>query len=226
MIKNMIYPKTERIKCSGKIELTEKLDGSNLVIFKKNDKLYIAQRNYIYTIDEALNNSLYKGLNSWLKEHYEVLQKELYEGSAICGEWLGMGQIGYSQDKFDKRFYMFAKARVEEERNVETISESCIRIPCSANFKLDKLVYDHDTFFYVFESKVIPDFIGIVPVVDRITYFPQKEDLDRIYDEYCQKENRKVEGFVINICNNIQKYVRMKEGKLVEYSDTDHKGML
>lgn len=210
MIKNMIYPKTERIKCCGKIEITEKLDGSNLVIFKKNDKLYIAQRNYIFTIEEALNSTLYKGLNGWLREHYEVLQKELYEGSAICGEWLGMGQIGYDTNKFDKRFYMFAKARIEEDGD---------------SFKLDKIIYDHDTFFYVFESKTIPDFIGVVPVVERITYFPQKEDLDKIYEEYCKKENRKVEGFVINVCNNIQKYVRMKMGKLIEYSDTDHKGI-
>ena len=52
MIKKEIYPKTKRASCMGdKVELTEKLDGSNLVIFKKNDELYIAQRNNIFKIN-------------------------------------------------------------------------------------------------------------------------------------------------------------------------------
>ena len=34
MIKKEIYPKTERVKCDGDvIYVTEKLDGSNLIIF-------------------------------------------------------------------------------------------------------------------------------------------------------------------------------------------------
>ena len=49
MIKKEIYPKTQRVICEGaKIQITEKLDGSNLVIFKLNDDLYIAQRNTIF----------------------------------------------------------------------------------------------------------------------------------------------------------------------------------
>ena len=54
MIKKTIYPKTERVKISNEnvCEITEKLDGSNLCIFKLNEKIYIAQRNNIYTIDE------------------------------------------------------------------------------------------------------------------------------------------------------------------------------
>ena len=40
MIKKEIYPKTQRLKINGdKIYVTEKLDGSNLVFFKKNDIL-------------------------------------------------------------------------------------------------------------------------------------------------------------------------------------------
>lgn len=40
-----IYPKTKRVSCKGdKVYLTEKLDGSNLVFFKKDNELYIAQR--------------------------------------------------------------------------------------------------------------------------------------------------------------------------------------
>ena len=53
MIKKEIYPKTQRVRCDGdKVYITEKLDGSNLVIFKKNDKLYFAQRKNIICIDE------------------------------------------------------------------------------------------------------------------------------------------------------------------------------
>ena len=45
MLKKEIYPKTARVKCNGEtVCVTEKLDGSNLVIFKKNGMVYIAQR--------------------------------------------------------------------------------------------------------------------------------------------------------------------------------------
>lgn len=48
MIKKSMYPKTKRVSILGdKVYLTEKLDGSNLVIFKKFDELYIAQRGLI-----------------------------------------------------------------------------------------------------------------------------------------------------------------------------------
>lgn len=40
-----------------------------------------------------------------------------------------------------------------------------------------------------------------------------------IYEKYCQKVGRNVEGFVINYNNSIQKYVRMKNGKLAEHFD-------
>lgn len=43
-----IYPKTKRVSCIGdKVYITEKLDGSNLVFFKKNEELYIAQRGLV-----------------------------------------------------------------------------------------------------------------------------------------------------------------------------------
>ena len=44
------------------------------------------------------------------------------------------------------------------------------------------------------------------------------------YKEYTEKTNRPVEGFVINYRDIISKYVRLKNGKLVEYSQEDHKG--
>lgn len=203
MIKKEIYPKTKRLSCSGdKIYVTEKLDGSNLVIFKKDDVIYIAQRNTILSFDELENNTdkLYKGLYQWLLDNKEVFET-LHNNSAICGEWLGMGKIKYSVDRFDKRYYMFAKANVDDE------------------FNLYNLIYDHSLFIYPFETQEIPKCIGIVPEVTELNVLPNKEHLDSIYSKYCEKENRDVEGFVINYKNFIQKYVRMKNGQLQEHFD-------
>ena len=69
MIKKEIYPKTKRVSCAGdKVEITEKIDGSNLCIFKYDDILYIAQRNNIFYLDELEENKdkLYKGLFQWI----------------------------------------------------------------------------------------------------------------------------------------------------------------
>lgn len=205
MIKKEIYPKTQRIICEGaKIQITEKLDGSNLVIFKTEEgKLGIAQRNNIFEVDELIDNSdrLYKGLLAWILEHKDELQDELYEGSAICGEWLGMGKLKYDVGEFDKRFYMFAKARITDE------------------FELTNIIYDHDLFIYPFNSQTIPSFIGIVPIVSEINNIPNKKQLDSLYEKYTEKVNRNVEGFVVNYDNRITKYVRMKNGKLQEHFD-------
>ena len=204
MIKKELYPKTERVKCDGAtIQITEKLDGSNLVIFKLNEKIYIAQRNSIFEIDEIEENKdkLYKGLYQWLLDNKNVLQVELVENSAICGEWLGMGKLKYSVDEFDKRFYMFAKANIYDD------------------LVLTNIKYEHDLFIYPFISQIIPTFIVIVPVVAEIKVIPDKEYLDIIYDKYTKKVNRKVEGLIINYENNIKKYVRMKNGKLQEHFD-------
>ena len=204
MIKKEIYPKTKRVSCLGdKVYLTEKLDGSNLVIFKKFDELYIAQRNNIICIDEIEKQKgmLYKGLYQWLLDNKETLQNELHNNSAICGEWLGMGCLKYSVDEFDKRWYMFAKANVDDE------------------FNLYNLIYDHNLFIYPFVSQEIPKFIGIVPEIVELNVLPTKQHLDSIYEKYCNKVNRNVEGFVINYKNIISKYVRMKNGQLREHFD-------
>ncbi len=199
-----IYPKTKRVSCIGdKVYLTEKLDGSNLVFFKKNDELYIAQRKNIFKISELeeVKDILYKGLYQWLLDNKEVLQNELYNDSAICGEWLGMGNLKYNIDEFDKRWYMFAKANIDDDYN------------------LYNLIYDHKLFIYPFASQTIPSFIGIVPEVAELNVLPNKEYLDSIYEKYTNKVNRNVEGFVINYRNIISKYVRMKSGKLQEHFD-------
>ena len=106
MIKKSLYPKTPRVKVMGeKVYLTEKLDGSNLVFFKKDGELYIGCRNNIYTLAEIeeVKDKLYKGLYTWLKDNGEVLKNSLMENSAICGEWMGMGSIKYDIGDFDKR---------------------------------------------------------------------------------------------------------------------------
>ena len=204
MLKKEIYPKTARVKCNGEtVCVTEKLDGSNLVIFKKNGTVYIAQRKNIIAVDELDNakDILYKGLNEWLSNYKETLIQELHEGSAICGEWLGMGQIKYNIDDFDKRWYMFAKANVDDD------------------FNLYNLNYNHDDFIYPFESQEIPKFIGIVPVVYELKVLPDKRHLDSLYEKYTTKVKRNVEGFVVSYRNQISKYVRMKNGKLQEHHE-------
>lgn len=204
MIKKEIYPKTKRVSCSGdKVYITEKLDGCNLVFFKKNDELYFAQRRNIININELeeVKDILYKGLYQWLLDNKAYLQEQLINDSAICGEWLGMGCLKYTIDEFDKKWYMFAKANIDDEYN------------------LYNLIYDHELFKYPFLNQEIPNFIGIVPEVAELVVLPTKEHLDSIYEKYSSKVNRNVEGFVVNYKNIITKYVRMKNGKLQEHFD-------
>ncbi len=205
MIKKTIYPKTQRVKVdiNNICEITEKIDGSNLCFFKLNNIIYIAQRNNIISINEIEENKnlLYKGLYGWLNEYKDFLQNELRETSCLCGEWIGMGKIKYSVDEFDKRFYIFAKANVNE------------------NMELYNLRYYHDLFIYPFESLKIPNFIGVVPTAYKIGIIPDKNKLDELYEKYCSKINRKVEGFIVNYENNITKYVRFKNGKPSEHFD-------
>ena len=203
MIKKEIYPKTKRVKCSGlSVEITEKLDGSNLCIFKKDDKLYVAQRKTILSFDELEENKdvMYKGLYQWLKDNEDELN-QIRNDAVVCGEWLGMGRLKYTVDEFDKRFYMFAKANIDEE------------------FNLYNIYYNHDLFIYPFESLEIPKCLGVVPMAYNIEYLPDKDKLDVLYEKYVNKVNRNVEGFVVNVNNTITKYVRMKNGKLQEHFD-------
>lgn len=210
MLKKEIYPKTERIDECESISVTEKLDGSNLCIFKYNGEIYLAQRKNIFKLSELeeAKSILYKGLYEWLNANGDALKQELIEGSMICGEWIGMGQIKYNVDEFDKRFYMFAKANFDE------------------NFNLENIKYNHDEFIYPFESQTIPYFIGVVPEIARLTVIPNKNHLDSLYEKYTKKVDRIVEGFVINYKNIISKYVRIKNGKLVDYHKDDHKGKI
>ncbi len=203
MIKKEIYPKTKRVSCSGeKVEITEKIDGSNLCFFKKNDILYLAQRKTILSFDELDENKdlLYKGLYQWVQDNKDQLNT-IRENAVICGEWIGMGKLKYNVDEFDKRFYMFAKANIDDD------------------FNLYNIYYYHDLFIYPFETLEIPKCIGIVPMAYEIEYIPDKEKLDILYAKYTDKVKRDVEGFVVNTNNTIRKYVRMKNGQLQEHFD-------
>lgn len=200
MIKKQVYPKTKRVQLKEHITITEKLDGSNLCIAKFNGELLICQRRYIFfenELDEC-KKQLYKGLYQWLIEHKDYLKEHLRENAVICGEWLGMGKLKYN---FDNRFFMFAKANIDER------------------LELYNIYHEHELFIYPFDDCIIPDFISLVPVVveegdSNINY------LNALYDAYKTNVCRNVEGFVLNYGqDNIKKYVRMKNGKLEEHKE-------
>lgn len=202
MLKKTIYPKTQRTTGQNAIVITEKVDGSNLSIFKKGGELYIAQRNYIFSLTEIeeVKDKLYKGLYGWLQQHAETLKASLHDNSVLCGEWISTGHIKYGQAFDNKKFLLFAKANVND------------------NFELFNINYYQDLFVYPFIDKTIPDFIGVVPLVDKRNGYPSIAELDYNYDKYKEQVNRDVEGFIINSGNSVTKYVRMKSGKLSEHT--------
>lgn len=198
MLKKTLYPKTKRVKLENKVVITEKLDGSNIGFFKVNGELIIAQRNNIFLISELEENKqkLYRGLMAWLEEHGEDLKNKLIEGSGFFGEWMGMGKLKYPD--LDKKVYMFAKANYDKG-------------------EIKNLYYEHELFKYPFENQQIPEYVGIVPVVEERSYYPNIEELNYIYENY--KVDRNVEGFIIAQNNNVNKYVRMKNGKLQDHHE-------
>lgn len=200
MIKKTLYPKTKRVQYKNKIVITEKLDGSNIGFFKTNDELLIAQRNNIFAMSELekYKDKLYGGLKSWLDENGEDLKIKLIEGSGFFEEWIGMGKIKYPD--LDKKVYMFAKANYDKE-------------------EIKNLYYDHELFVYPFVNQEIPNYVGIVPVVDETEGYTDVETLDYNYEIYKKRVGRNVEGFIIAQNNNVKKYVRMKNGKMQEHHE-------
>lgn len=201
-IKKSLYPKTRRInETDNMYVITEKLDGSNLGFFKLNGELLIAQRYYIFEfskIDEC-KSELYKGLYAWLLQYGEKLKNALRETSGVFGEWLGMGRLKYHDSDLDKRFYIFAKANIDPE-----------------TYETYNIIYDRTLFIYPFETCVIPEFLGIVPLVIK-TSNVSIEKLNALYDTYTNLAGRPVEGFVISQYSSVSKYVRMKNGKLADH---------
>lgn len=205
MIRKKLYPKTTRLgNDKVEVKITERLDGSNLTFFKhpETGKLGIGQRNIIYYIDEIdtdeVKQIMYKGLGSWLSEYGDHLQEELHKGSAIVGEWLGMGQIRYDLNEW-KRFYIFAKAKVNKDEDMYNIH------------------YNDELFKYPFKSQEIPEYMDVVPLVAKLDAFPSIEMLNKIYDEYTNANERKVEGFCVNDGSIVRKYVRLKRGQMQEH---------
>lgn len=200
MIKKTLYPKTKRIQLKNKIEITEKLDGSNIGFFKVNEELVIAQRNNILLMSELEENKqmLYKGLLGWIEEYGQDLKERLIEGSGFFGEWIGMGKIKYPE--LDKKIYMFAKANYDKG-------------------EIKNLYYNHELFKYPFENQEFPEYIGIVPMVEECEEMLNVEKLNCLYEIYRTKVKRNVEGFIIAQNNNVNKYVRMKNGKLQEHHE-------
>lgn len=200
MIKKTLYPKTKRVQFKNRVVITEKLDGSNIGFFKVNGELIIAQRNNIFLRNELEENKqmLYRGLKGWIEEYGEDLANRLMEGSGFFGEWIGMGKIKYPD--LDKKVYMFAKANYDKG-------------------EIKNLYYKHELFKYPFVNQEFPEYIGIVPVVQEINDNPDIEKLNCLYEVYKNKVNRNVEGFIIAQNNNVNKYVRMKNGKLQDHHE-------
>lgn len=193
-MKKTLYPKTPRV-WNDNIIITEKLDGSNLWLFKINWKLLIAQRNNCFYEDELEWENLYKWLFWWIKENKDKIN--LCEWSWIFGEWIWMWKIWY-WESLNKRFYIFAKANIDENLEVRSIN------------------YNSDLFIYPFESQKIPECIWVVPLVD-YTWPTDIDSLDILYNDYCNKVNRQVEWFIMNNNNIIKKYVRHKNWQLTEH---------
>jgi len=204
-IKQTLYPKTKRIwKEKLNIIITEKLDGSNLWIFKLDNNLIIAQRKNLFTInnkDKLLEykNSLYKWLYLWLIEHYENLLETLHPWSWIFWEWLWMWKIKYN---FVNKFCIFAKANIFED---------------DWKFKIKNLNYDRNLFIYSFVNQEIPKYIGIVPLVQKRICYPTIKELNELYEEYKKNKKREIEWFIIIFYNNIEKYIRYKNWQLTEH---------
>lgn len=192
-----LYPKTPRVWTSMSV-ITEKLDGSNLWFFKINWKLLIAQRNNCFYEDEIEWETLYKWLQGWLEENKNKL--DLHEWSWVFWEWIWMWKIWYWETDINKRFYIFAKANIDEKLEIRNI------------------VYNLDLLKYPFISQIIPDCIWIVPLVD---FSPNAsiKILDELFEIYEGKVNRKVEWFIINNNNVIKKYVRFKNWKFTEHKE-------
>lgn len=213
-VKTKLYGKTKRIgSVNTAIYITEKMDGANLAFFKYEGCLHVAQRNYVYHIEEILNwnaQGLYKGLKVWLEDHAKDLENELHDGACIIGEWLGMGRIKYDYEEFGgNRFLQFAKSNIEPETHV--VHSDII------GYSTKNVYYDEELFKWSFVSQEVPDFIGKVPNVRVSSIMPQKEDLDEIYKDYTDEKGRSVEGFIVVANNNVLKYVRLKNGQLTEH---------
>lgn len=198
-----LYPKTTRFNNRGEYIITEKMDGSNVCFYKHNGILHIASRKYVWTQDEL--NSDIKGLRAWIEKYGDDLRDSLNEGSVICGEWIGQGKIKYINMTDENRYCMFAKANLELDKSGEVVG-------------LKNILYKPELFVYPFESQELPVYINTVPTIVIRKEEPSLQYLNYLYNEYCLKAGRAVEGFIVLAPDrSISKYVRYKDGKLTDH---------
>lgn len=207
VVKTTLYPKTKRIG-SSLYQVVEKLDGSNIGFFKLNGSLIVAQRNNLYAIDDIDNiedldkSIMYKGLLEFLSKNGVDLLNSLNESSGFFAEWIGMGQIKYGES-LPRKAYIFAKAN--------------IKLNDLGEYEVYNLYWDRSLLIYPFINQEIPAYIGqpaLIAEVEDVSI----ESLNVLYDNYVDKVDRPVEGFVIMSQNGgITKYVRNKRGKLTPH---------
>jgi hypothetical protein len=195
-MKKTLYPKTGRIWTDETL-VTEKLDWSNLWIFILGWRFLIAQRNNLFYLDEPEWESFYKWLLGWLNENKASLV--MHEWSWVFWEWMWMWSNIKYWDTLDKKFYIFAKANIDEEFNIRNLN------------------YWRHLLIYPFIDSAIPECIWVVPLVTK-GWDVSVSNLDEMYEQYTERVKRKVEWFVVTANNNIAKYVRYKDGK-----ETKHK---
>ncbi|MGL4951274.1 MAG: RNA ligase family protein [Mycoplasma sp.] len=204
-IKVSLYPKTTRFNENETYFITEKIDGSNLIIINTIDGLYIAQRNLIWKfkdiIEEDFNDIVFNGLYQWIKNNENNLS-QMYINTCICGEWV----VKDSKIKYGENgFFIFAKGKYDFERKV-----------------LINLDYTTESFSKIFKNGLLPKNI-ILPkiIVEKINKKNLTiSKLDNVYDDYLKKVNREVEGFIIvSSKNNVEKYVRFKNGCLENHKE-------
>ena len=206
-VKQMLYPKTQRMTSKDMVwQVTEKLDGSNLTLFKLNGQLYFGTRNWVFNFDEDVKDSKdvdYKGLYDWLVDNKEELLAYLNDGEALFGEWLGMGNLKY---EIPERFNLFAVGYIGFDQETGMYDVKTIKR------KVD------DIRVFMEGKEALYKFIAKVPFVAYLESL-DKNKIDRVYDMYSNDVGRNVEGFVlVNLSTeDVVKYVRMKRGKLESF---------
>lgn len=205
MWKQTVFKKTIRYNpINNGYLITEKLDGSNLCIAKVDNKIYVAQRNLVFDIeeiDELSKNTFYKGLANFLKEHKNYLIETLEDGYCIVGEWLAQGCIKYSDLENGYYLFAFGKAKMRDGLLYLEFIENDLK-------NINKAFKNEQTPIF----KTVPIIADNVPVIS-LGY------LNSLYEARMKETNRMVEGFVVYSyeTQTALKYVRHKDGKSQEH---------
>lgn len=200
-----LYPRTNRTgKEKTNWQITEKLDGSNIGFFVLEGELYVVQRNRVYKAKDVDEYGTYPALKEFLEN--TSLEKDIYEGTVIFGEWIAQGRLKYDVDKFG-RFHMFAKGRINP-----------------AITEVSNLVYRRELLMYAFNNQEIPCYVNLVPFISESDFKPSVETLDYIYDSYLESLDRECEGFIISDGTRVEKYVRNVGRGVEDFNPNGNKG--